>query len=151
MTDGLTGLEDRRRWDELLMRELEQARRLRKPLCVALLDIDGLKRVNDERGHLAGDKVLQQFGAACRGLLDASDVAARFGGDEFAIAFRGRAIEAAFVIVEHLCIAVRSELGCSAAIASLNSDESADDLVRRVDRALCEAKRTGGNRTVIAS
>ncbi|GEM_PF-777578 len=84
-TDPLTGLSNRRRFLAALDRELDRARRRSAPVMVALLDLDGFKTLNDTHGHLAGDAALQQVGRRLLDRLRASDLLARFGGDEFAV------------------------------------------------------------------
>src|SRR5688500_15023888 len=83
-TDPLTGLANRRGWNEQLGRELAQARRSGRPVAVALLDIDDFKGFNDSRGHQAGDRLLVAAAAAWQGQLREGDVLCRWGGDEFA-------------------------------------------------------------------
>ncbi len=151
LTDDLTGLANRRAWNEGVQREFARARRQGEPLCVAILDIDAFKRFNDERGHQAGDEVLAQTADAWRAGLRANDLVARYGGEEFALAFLAQPIEAARAVVERLRSTMPAGLTCSAGLAIWNVEESADRLVGRADRALYEAKRTGRNRTVIAS
>ena len=151
LTDELTGLANRRAWNEGLLREIACATRLGEPLCVALLDIDEFKRFNDAHGHQAGDEALAQTAGAWRPRLRASDLIARYGGEEFAVAFAARPIEAAFAVVERLRLAMPSGLTCSAGLASRSADESAADLLGRADGALYEAKRAGRDRAVIAA
>jgi diguanylate cyclase (GGDEF)-like protein/PAS domain S-box-containing protein len=150
LTDELTGLANRRGWNEGLLREVARAHRLGEPLCVALLDIDEFKRFNDEHGHPAGDDALAQTACAWRARLRASDLISRYGGEEFAIAFPAHSIQTAFAVVERLRHAMPAALTCSAGLASLNAAGSADELLGRADTALYDAKRNGRNRTVIA-
>ena len=85
-TDDLTGLLNRRAWEEQLPRELARYRRQSDPLCRAMLDLDFFKNYNDERGHQAGDRLLKQSAAAWETELRASDTLARYGGEEFTVA-----------------------------------------------------------------
>lgn len=85
LTDGLTGLYNRRGWDQLLAAEEERCRRLGHPACVVSIDLDGLKRVNDTEGHARGDELIQRAARAIREAVRAHDVVARLGGDEFAV------------------------------------------------------------------
>ena len=84
-TDGLTGLPNRRAWDERLARDLAAARRRQHPLTLALLDMDRFKHFNDTRGHSAGDELLREFARHARELLREGDKLARWGGEEFAV------------------------------------------------------------------
>ena len=88
-TDDLTGLLNRRAWEEELPREMARARRQQHPLCVAMLDLDFFKNYNDERGHQAGDRLLKQSAAAWVAELRASDTLARYGGEEFTVVLAG--------------------------------------------------------------
>jgi len=150
LTDELTGLANRRAWNDGLLRELARARRAGEPLYVAMLDIDEFKRFNDQHGHQAGDTALAQAANAWRACLRASDLLARYGGEEFALAFCPQPIEAASGVLERLRNAMPAGLGLSAGIACWNVEESPDELVGRADRALYEVKRTGRNRTAVA-
>src|SRR6185312_7584787 len=80
LTDQLTGLPNRRAWEDTLARELARAARDTLPVCVAVLDVDAFKRYNDDRGHLAGDALLSQAAEAWRAQLRGGDVLARYGG-----------------------------------------------------------------------
>ena len=149
-TDDLTGLLNRRAWEEHLPREMARARRAAHPLCVAMLDLDFFKTFNDERGHQAGDRLLKQSTAAWGSELRASDILARYGGEEFAVALPGCTLADARAIVERLREAMPAGATVSAGIACWNGRESAEQLVGRADAALYEAKRTGRDRLVSA-
>ena len=101
-TDDLTGLLNRRAWEEELPREMARARRQSDPLCVAMLDLDFFKNYNDERGHQAGDRLLKQSAAAWVTELRASDTLARYGGEEFTVVLAGCNLANAKDIVERL-------------------------------------------------
>jgi len=149
-TDDLTGLLNRRAWEEELPREMARARRSAHPLCVAMLDLDYFKAYNDERGHQAGDRLLKQSTAAWGDELRASDILARYGGEEFTVALPGCTLADAKTIVERLRSAMPAGQTVSAGVACWNGLESAEELVGRADAALYEAKRTGRDRLVTA-
>lgn len=83
--DSLTGLANRRAWDEALEREIARADRDGTPLCVAVLDLDHFKAFNDEHGHRSGYQLLRRCSVMWRGMLRVSDVLARYGGEEFGL------------------------------------------------------------------
>ena len=88
-TDDLTGLPNRRAWEEELPREMARARRDSQKLSVAMLDLDRFKLFNDRYGHQAGDRLLKQAASAWGSQLRSTDVLARYGGEEFALALSG--------------------------------------------------------------
>jgi len=149
-TDDLTGLRNRRAWEEQLPREMARARRQSDPLCVAMLDLDFFKNYNDERGHQAGDRLLKQAAAAWVAELRTSDTLCRYGGEEFTVALAGCNLANAKDIVERLRAAMPAGQTVSAGVACWNGRESAEELVGRADAALYEAKRTGRDRLVTA-
>lgn len=150
-TDDLTGLANRRAWDEELPRELARAKRERGALCVAMLDLDRFKDFNDRRGHQAGDRFLKQAAAAWREQLRTTDVIARYGGEEFAVVLPSCGLDEALPIVERLREATPLGESCSAGIACWDGTEPADSLVARADAALYAAKDAGRDRTVVAA
>jgi diguanylate cyclase (GGDEF)-like protein/PAS domain S-box-containing protein len=151
LTDQLTGLPNRRAWEETLDRELARAARDGHPVCVAVLDLDGFKVYNDHHGHLAGDLLLAQAAEAWRAELRGGDVLARYGGDEFAALIPGRRLETALAVVERLRRATPQGSGCSAGVAVWDQRESATGLFGRADAALYVAKESGRNRIAAAS
>jgi diguanylate cyclase (GGDEF)-like protein len=146
-TDSLTGLPNRRAWEEALARECARSARLGTPLCVGLLDLDGFKGVNDEAGHQGGDRILKELAAAWSQALRANDILARYGGDEFALIFPDCEPEQAAQILARLRAAA-PEHPFSVGLAPLRRDRSPDDLVGDADAALYGAKRTGRARVV---
>jgi diguanylate cyclase (GGDEF)-like protein/PAS domain S-box-containing protein len=150
LTDELTELPNRRAWDVALGRELARATRRPVPLCVAMVDLDGLKAINDAHGHQAGSAAIKRAAAAWSGALRDCDLIARFGGDEFAALLPYSTLEQARVVGDRL----RSSLGrhptASIGIAQWEHGESAESVVGRADAALYEAKRRGRDRTVLA-
>jgi diguanylate cyclase (GGDEF)-like protein len=149
-TDDLTGLPNRRAWEEQLPRELARARQEGLPLCVAMLDLDRFKDFNDERGHQAGDRLLQQSAASWTAQLRATDLLARYGGEEFALVLPGCTIDHARALVERLRAAMPDENTVSAGIAEWDAVEPPERLLGRADRALYEAKKGGRDRLVTA-
>jgi len=146
LTDDLTGLPNRRAWDE----RLEQAIREPAPICVAVLDVDRFKAYNDDHGHQAGDRFLKEAAAAWRRQLRPTDLLARYGGEEFVVLLREDDLEAARGVVDRLRAVTPRGQSCSAGVARHESDEPAATVVGRADRALYEAKRTGRDRALIA-
>ncbi|UJA21156.1 GGDEF domain-containing protein [Thermoleophilia bacterium SCSIO 60948] len=149
-TDELTGLPNRRGWDEGLAREIARADRTGEPLCVALLDIDRFKDFNDRYGHLAGDELLRSLAPAWRGHLRDSDFLIRFGGEEFAVALPDCTLEDAGHLLERLRAAMPGGQTCSAGVAEWNGSEDPRALVDRADRALYSAKHSGRDRVAAA-
>jgi diguanylate cyclase (GGDEF)-like protein len=147
-TDDLTGLPNRRAWDEELPRELLRARREERPLCVAMLDLDHFKEFNDERGHQAGDRFLKQAAAAWGDELRGTDFLARYGGEEFALALPGCTPEQAMEVAERVRAATPEGETCSIGISHWDGLEDAPSLLGRADAALYEAKRRGRNLSV---
>ncbi len=149
-TDELTGLPNRRSWDEELRREIARARRSGEPLSLVLLDIDNFKRFNDEHGHQAGDALLRDAAIAWRMHVRVTDFLARYGGEEFALLLPACPPPKALAIIERLRSALPGAETCSAGVAYWDSDEDADEFFARADRALYEAKRAGRDRVVTA-
>jgi diguanylate cyclase (GGDEF)-like protein len=147
-TDALTGLPNRRAWDEALDRELAMANRTSAPVCVALLDLDRFKEFNDLNGHPAGDTHLKEAAAVWRDRLRSADLIARYGGEEFAVLLTATDALQAQEIIETLRACVPSQETVSAGIAEWDGVESGAGLLIRADRALYEAKRNGRNRTI---
>jgi diguanylate cyclase (GGDEF)-like protein len=147
-TDELTGLPNRRRWQEELDRELARARRQRTTLCVAMVDVDGFKRFNDAHGHQAGDKLLQETSRRWSDALRTTDMLARYGGDEFSVLLPDCPLDEAVTVIERLRLATPDGSTCSAGVARGDGSETADGLLRQADVALYEAKRRGRNTTV---
>jgi diguanylate cyclase (GGDEF)-like protein len=150
-TDDLTGLANRRAWDELLPTELARARRDAAPLCVAMLDLDRFKAYNDEHGHQTGDRLLKAAAGAWRGSLRATDVLARYGGEEFAVVLPRCGLEDAMVLLARLRRATPEEQTVSVGLAIWDGDEGPEALVARADAALYEAKNNGRNQVIVAT
>lgn len=152
-TDPLTGLANRRLWDERLAVELARAERYERPLCVVAVDLDRFKPYNDRYGHLAGDQLLRETTAAWRGALRSSDLLSRLGGDEFALLLPDCELSCAEVIAARLQALTRGGedgVTCSAGIARWERGESATALLARADEALYAAKEAGRGGSVVA-
>jgi diguanylate cyclase (GGDEF)-like protein len=141
MTDDLTGLPNRRRWSQELNRELARSRRHGTPLAVAMLDLNGFKAFNDEHGHPSGDQLLRAVARDWSEAVRATDMLARFGGDEFSITLPDCPPELALVVIARVQAATPREIASSAGIASSDGADTADELVARADAALYYAKR----------
>lgn len=159
VTDGLTELLNRRAWTERAEMLLADARRYGHPVVVLMIDIDHFKRVNDERGHVAGDRALQLVARLLREELRTGDLAGRFGGEEFCVLLTHTREGPALSLDQRLrqCLRLQSEqelgflVDYSAGLAALSrGDRSLDDLLRRADDALYEAKRAGRGQVVLA-
>ena len=157
--DDLTGVLNRRAFMELLATERTRALRTSHPFCVALIDIDHFKQVNDRFGHLTGDAVLKQFCGAATAGIRTSDRLARFGGEEFILLLVPViGAEAGVIATERVRQAVEAHdwnriapgltLTMSAGVAEFNSSESIEGLIARADKALYAAKAAGRNRTI---
>ena len=160
-TDSLTGLANRRSFDEHLQREWARAGRTHKPLALIILDLDFFKQYNDQYGHVAGDECLKLVAKALQEGRRVTDLAARIGGEEFSLLLTDMEIEGAMSVaetvrdrIERLQLPhVKSPMGVvtasfGAAAATAGRTQTTEDLVRAADRALYEAKRQGRNRVV---
>jgi diguanylate cyclase (GGDEF)-like protein/PAS domain S-box-containing protein len=150
-TDALTGLPNRRAWDDELDRELARAKRQGHPLAVVMLDLDRFKDFNDANGHQGGDRLLAEIGGTWRTHLRVSDLVARYGGEEFAALLPACPPDEAIAAIERLRVAIPEGQTCSAGIAYWDGAESAEALIGRADAALYEAKRTGRDRVITAA
>jgi diguanylate cyclase (GGDEF)-like protein len=158
ITDELTGLVNRRRFNEALDDEIERSRRLGTTLSVLLADLDDFKRINDRFGHPAGDDALRDFAKLLRVHLREIDVAARLGGEEFAVLLPETDLEGALTVAERLRRHVDARAGArgsdvrlttSIGVAQYRSG-TREDLLRRADEGLYQAKQQGKN-CVVAS
>lgn len=159
--DQLTGSLNRRGLDDAYEREVARATRRKTPLCVALLDLDDFKRLNDTYGHTAGDGALIHLVRVIKDTLRTMDVIARFGGEEFLIVLPETELDEAVQTVTRIQRELTKQIFMhdnqkllitfSAGVALRRGDEAQTDLIKRADEALYEAKRAGKNRVVAAS
>jgi diguanylate cyclase (GGDEF)-like protein len=157
--DELTGLFNRRHFDESIRREVERHSRYGSMLSLVLLDLDNFKSYNDLTGHVVGDKLLTRVGHLIKESLRNIDLAFRYGGDEFAIILPDTSGEDALAVTERVRSRIADNLGgeqvlitASLGLASWPNDGLApDDITDAADQALYYAKQTGGNRTCTVS
>ncbi len=158
--DDLTGLPNRRHMQEWMPYELSRGDRTGKPLCVAMLDLDHFKRINDTHGHAAGDEVLRIFARQASIMLRGADVLARWGGEEFLLVMPETSLAEARIALERLArhLAEPASWGAcanhavsfSAGLVQREPAQPLDMLLQRADAALYEAKRRGRDRVVVA-
>jgi diguanylate cyclase (GGDEF)-like protein/PAS domain S-box-containing protein len=168
--DALTGLYNRRYFDERLAQEAERCKRHVRRLCLLFIDVDDFKHINDNYGHLAGDQALRGLGRALVGptghgvrpLLRSSDIAARYGGDEITILAPETSLEGGHTLAERILDRVRSSamlsietkplslaISIGVAVCPLHA-AIPEELVASADRAMYQAKRQGGGRVCFA-
>jgi diguanylate cyclase len=161
MRDVVTAIGNRRFFGACFAEEVEKSQRLGDSFCLALADIDRFKNVNDRFGHLVGDRLLRLFANILVQNVRGQDKVARFGGEEFALLFPGARLVDAVSAVERIRGILEAKqwtvepsgervgkVTASFGVAKLAMDESANDLLRRVDQRLYEAKVQGRNRVV---
>lgn len=149
-TDSLTGLPNRRAWDDRLGQLLARARRTGEPLIVAMVDLDHFKAFNDEHGHVRGDALLATTSRRFAAQLRDVDLIARWGGEEFAVALPDCDPARATVTLQRLRAEVSHGQTCSVGHATWDGSETAEHLVARADAALYDAKAAGRDRAVAA-
>jgi diguanylate cyclase (GGDEF)-like protein len=147
-TDDLTGLANRRAWDEHLRREIEWAKRSGRPLAVAILDLDRFKQFNDSNGHPAGDRILKAVSATWVRAIRATDILARHGGEEFALVMPATQPDEALAILERLRSAMPTGQRVSAGLVFWDGSEDDTAIVGRADAALYAAKAAGRDRVL---
>jgi diguanylate cyclase len=156
--DQLTGVLNRRGLDEALQKEVARAKRRESPICVALLDIDDFKKLNDSQGHVAGDEALIHLTCVIREALRPQDTVARYGGEEFIIVFPETDLsEASSAMIRlqrdltrrfFLFQNQRLLITFSAGIAQLREGENEASIIQRADAAMYQAKKSGKNRVM---
>lgn len=157
LVDPLTGLANRRAFDEALEAELSRSRRTGEPVALVMLDVDHFKRFNDTHGHLAGDRALAAVAARLTATARREDRACRVGGEEFAVLLPGADRAAAGEVAERLRAAVErirlaeGPLTVSLGVASAVGVHAAEALIAEADGLLYEAKRLGRNRVMVGT
>ncbi|MCR4303374.1 MAG: diguanylate cyclase [Gallionella sp.] len=161
VTDNLTGLRNRRYFDQRLSEEIHHATRLGTPFSLLMLDIDDFKLINDTHGHVAGDRVLQAMGRVLSGQLWQVDIAARYGGEEFAVILPQTDFDAAKSVAERVRKSISKlsvplpdgdKLGVTVSIGVAcypRCGDTVESLVEHADQALYTAKREGKNRVCL--
>lgn len=144
-TDYLTGIWNRRYFYVRLNEELSRVNRKQRPLCIAMIDIDGFKAVNDIYGHAVGDCLLVEFGTILKKYTRTTDVVARFGGDEFAIIFSETSLENTLEVMERIRAKVEAsftpyKLTMSAGVVPFEPDLDTKTFMIKADRTLYKAK-----------
>jgi diguanylate cyclase len=156
LTDALTGLPNRREFNERLEERMAGWKRRGEVFSLLLLDVDNFKKLNDQHGHLAGDVVLTMLGRTLRANLRRDDAIARYGGEEFAMILPGTSLEQASNVAPKVCEAAgrvdvehdgtRLRVTLSGGLATIKPGETSESLIRRADEALYAAKTAGRNR-----
>ena len=155
--DFLTKLYNRRKFDTLLQYEIEQINRYQgREMSMIIIDIDNFKSINDTYGHDVGDEILKELAEILTKLSRNSDVVSRWGGEEFALNLTHTAIEDALFVAEKLRATIERhtfsnnlKITCSFGVSQFRTTDKANDLFKRADKALYEAKNTGKNKVVL--
>ena len=164
--DALTGFYNRRQLEVRIKQEVSNAKRQHAPLCGIMTDIDYFKHVNDTYGHAAGDLVLKSIAKVIRGQLREYDIAGRYGGEEFSILLPFTKINEAEMVAERLRQTVENKvidiskvapdseqkqikITLSLGIYEIKEDDREEDLMKKADKALYQAKNTGRNKVVV--
>jgi len=161
LEDKLTGLNNRGAFDTCLKREIDLAHRQHMPLSLIVLDIDNFKVINDTYGHRSGDSALQLLAKSINETMRSSDIAFRYGGEEFSLILSNTDSKSAHLLAERIRLAAFSLIcsdgklnygfSISLGVAQLNRGEQGSSLFDRADHALYQAKKSGRNLTISAS
>ncbi|OGI00115.1 MAG: hypothetical protein A2Y25_07410 [Candidatus Melainabacteria bacterium GWF2_37_15] len=159
ITDSLTGLYNRRHFDQCLTTEVERSLRLNQPFTLITLDLDHLKKINDTFGHSIGDEAIKKIGEILRKNARSVDIPARFGGEEFSIILPGIDVEGGKIAAERLRVSIEEsqvkeveKITASIGVATfLRHTETLSELLELADQAMYRAKRNGRNRIELAS
>ncbi len=154
LEDTLTGLGNRRAFDEALRSEIGRTRRAGSPLSLALLDLDGFKRINDLHGHVVGDQYLRRFADAVKASVRTGDRCFRWGGDELAVLFPDTAVDEAEAVCARIAAEVREanaadadpRLGVTYGVSQLAAEGDEVEIVRTADSALMAQKESKSRR-----
>lgn len=156
--DSLTGLHNRRWMDNMFQREITRSLSGDLLLCLLIADIDHFKKVNDEHGHLVGDRILASVAKSITMSLRPNDMLVRYGGEEFAILLPGAGLEIAAKVAERIRLGVAMledkddiKVTISLGISMLRKDDGLNSLIARADAALYDAKNSGRNKTCLES
>ena len=160
LQDKLTGLNNRGAFDSSLKREIDLAHRQHMPMSLIVLDIDNFKVINDTHGHSSGDSALQLLANSITQTMRGSDIAFRYGGEEFSLILSNTDSKSAHLLAERIRLAALTlscndgefnfGLSISLGVAQLNCGEQARSLFDRADHALYQAKKLGRNITICA-
>lgn len=157
ISDSLTGTYNRRYWAQALLQEMARAGRQNAPLCLAMIDLDHFKHVNDTYGHPRGDQVLKELARRLRESVRATDMLFRLGGEEFAMLMPGTDLEQGLAVAEKLRAQVAAqpmagdlEITASFGVSVTMGQEPQEDFICRADEALYTAKTKGRNRVEAA-
>ncbi len=165
-SDALTGLNNRRQFEERLKQEVSNAKRQKHPLCAIMLDIDFFKKVNDTYGHYAGDVVLKKVASLIKSALREYDIPSRYGGEEFIILLPSTKVDDAYVVAERLrktvedtkidvptekgdSIAYTLNVTISSGVYQYKETDTPQEFYQNADKALYSAKESGRNKVVI--
>lgn len=152
ITDSLTGIFNRAKFNEELKKWTDYCSRYESDISLVFFDIDNFKRVNDNYGHMTGDKVIQDIVLSIQNKIRSTDIFARWGGEEFVILLPNTGNDQAAEMAERMRIAIEKitvseseNITCSFGIATLRENESSESFIKRGDKLLYEAKRRGKN------
>lgn len=155
--DKLTGSYNRRKFEEIIEREIQRFRRLNKPLSMIIFDIDNFKKINDTYGHNIGDYVLKKIATIVKKTIRKVDYCIRWGGEEFLIISAETDKEKAYVLAERLRKGIQNfkfnnvaQITISCGVAEFKKEDTKNTLIKRADDAMYKAKRSGRNRVVMS-
>jgi len=151
--DGLTGVANRNKFEDIFEKELNRTKRYNKPFSIAILDIDHFKKFNDNFGHLIGDEVLVATAQECQNKIRNTDLFARWGGEEFIFLFPETKLDKAILIIEKIRKDIQKlkhktagNITCSFGVTQYKEEDDISTIFKRCDEALYNAKEKGRNR-----